>query len=138
MGEVALMSPFSADPFRSASANPVHPAATSFADALCATVARLFAYVGTLALVGILAVRGCDQLLIMLADASNPGWTIADRPGPASPVNQADLTDKTEPYSTPKYPTVGTGSVMGGAGGASTPSADWLTAPESPRLRGGL
>jgi hypothetical protein len=134
------MPPLSADPFRSASANPVHPAATSFADALCATVARLFAYVGTLALIGILAVRGCDQLLIMLTDASepNPGWTSADRRGPASPVHQADLTDKTEPYSTPKYPSVGTLSVMGGTGGRSTPSADWLTAPESPRLRGAL
>ena len=105
------MPPFFADPFRPSSATPVDPALTSFADEVCAAVARLFAYVGTLALIGILAVHGCDQLLIMLAGD----------PRPAFSIKQADSTDKTVAYPTFAYP-----------------SEDWMTAPGSPRLRGAL
>src|ERR1700730_10540212 len=38
----------------------IHAALTSFADEVCATLARLFAYVGTLALLGILGVHFWD------------------------------------------------------------------------------
>jgi hypothetical protein len=135
-----MMPPFSADPFRSASANPVDPALTSVADEVCASVARLFAYVGTLALIGILTVRGCDQLLIMLADAAtpNPTWTMADRPRPASSVKKADLVDKTDTYSTLRHRFGGSRNVLRLAGGSSTHPKDWITTPESPRLRGTL
>ena len=40
----------------------IHPALTSFADECCGTLARLLAYVGTLALVAILGVHLWDQL----------------------------------------------------------------------------
>jgi hypothetical protein len=139
-GAVALMSPFSADPFRPASATPVDPALTSFTDEVCAALARLFAYVGTLALIGILIVRGCDQLLIMLADppTPDPSWIMADRPRPASSVTQADSIDKTDTYSTLRHRLAGRRNVLRLAGGASTHPKDWITTPESPHLRGTL
>src|SRR6202043_2717460 len=46
----------------------VHPALTSFADECTATLARLLAYVGTLALVAILGIHLWDQLPV---DGSN-------------------------------------------------------------------
>ena len=42
----------------------IHPALTSFADEVCATLARLFAYMGALALLGILGIHGWDQLQV--------------------------------------------------------------------------
>jgi hypothetical protein len=133
------MLPFSADPFRSASAKPVDSALTSFADEVCATVARTFAYVGTLALIGILAVRGCDQLLIMLADAPvpDPGWTVVDRPDSAS-AKQTDFIDKTEAYRIFRDPQSGSKNMVRLAGGPPTPSEDWLITPKRPPLRGAL
>lgn len=50
----------------------IHPKLTSFAGEFCATLARLFAYVGVLALVGILGTRAWDELLIDLAADAPP------------------------------------------------------------------
>src|SRR6202051_3943165 len=49
---------------------PIHPALTSFADECCATLARLFAYVGTLALIAIVGVHHWDQL--QMREAAQP------------------------------------------------------------------
>jgi hypothetical protein len=75
-----------ADAFRA----PIHPELTSFADELCATVARIFLYVGTLALLAIFAVHGWDRLRIMAgnAPAAQTGWSLAGRARPAFAVNQ--------------------------------------------------
>ena len=76
----------------------IHPKLTSFADEFCATLARLFAYVGVLALVGILGVHAWDNLQIDLtADASPPpGWSVADRSYPAFALSPPDVGDKSE------------------------------------------
>jgi hypothetical protein len=55
-----LMRSFSAHPANSHYPTQIHPALTSFADEVCATLARLLAYVGTLALLGILGVHFWD------------------------------------------------------------------------------
>ncbi|MBV9562845.1 MAG: hypothetical protein JOY90_20750 [Bradyrhizobium sp.] len=74
-----------ADPFRT----PIHPALTSFADELCATVARIFLYVGTLALLAIFTIHGWDRLRLMIAaPAAQIGWSVAGDSRPAFAVNQ--------------------------------------------------
>src|SRR5262249_668833 len=67
-------------------ANPPYPGQigatlTNFADELTATVARLFAYMGVLALFGILGIQAWDKLRADLAaaPAAQPGWSVADR-----------------------------------------------------------
>lgn len=62
MPSAHFMRPFGADPASSSLPTKIHPALTSFADEVCATVARLFAYVGTLAFIAILAVHFWQQL----------------------------------------------------------------------------
>src|SRR5260370_36917319 len=91
--------------FRANRAHPsyqtrIHPALTSFADECTATLARLLAYVGTLALVAMLGIHLWDQLP---PDESNEppakaGWGLADRSHPAFALGQADLLEKTESY----------------------------------------
>jgi hypothetical protein len=54
-------------PFSATHADPqyharIHPALTSFADECCATLARLMAYVGALALLGIVGLHLWDEL----------------------------------------------------------------------------
>src|SRR5215469_6596097 len=100
------MQSFPADPVHSRQATPINPALTSFADEVCATVARLFAYVGTLALIAILATHGWDQLQIMLAEQPLPaaGWSISDPSHRAFALNQLDLTEKSEAYTVLRHP----------------------------------
>src|SRR6202051_4303154 len=87
-----LMSSFSADPANLPHASKIHPALTSFADEVCATVARLFAYVGTLALLAILCIHAWDQLQTIGPDApaEKADWSVADRSYPAFAVSQID------------------------------------------------
>ena len=80
----------------------IHPALTSFADEVCATLARLFAYVGALALFGILAVHAWDQLQIDLRATSprrsraGASPTAPTRPSPSARARinheKSDLT----------------------------------------------
>jgi hypothetical protein len=65
---------------------------SSFANEVCATFARLFTYMGMLALLGILTIHGWDQFQDMLADeaAAKTGWTTADRSYPAFAVSRLD------------------------------------------------
>ena len=52
----------------------------SFADEICGTLARLIAYVGALALIGILTLAFWQQIggLEPAEPGIRPGWTIAD------------------------------------------------------------
>jgi hypothetical protein len=95
-----LMPSFWTDPDHFSRTNQTPPVLTSFADEICATVARLFAYVGTLALIFILAFRGWDELQLTLADASHPraDWAMDSRSQPAFPFRQLDPLDKSETY----------------------------------------
>jgi hypothetical protein len=73
----------------------------SFADEVCATLARLIAYVGALALIAILALGLWRQF-----DAPDPaepagqsGWTIADGAVPAFALRLTDQPDKSATYT---------------------------------------
>ncbi len=68
-----LMKWFSAEESaHSSCCGQIHPKLTSFADEVCATLARMFAYVGVLALFGILGIHALDQLRTQLAAAPRP------------------------------------------------------------------
>jgi len=84
----------------------IHPALTSFADECFGTLARLMAYVGTLALLGIGGVHLWDQLPDF-ADAEPPAkasWSVAARTQPAFAVGQIDSSDKTVGYEIFRHP----------------------------------
>ena len=78
----------------------IHPALTSFADECCGMLARLIAYVGTLALLAIVGIHLWDQLPV--GEAAEPavkaGWSVAARSHPAFAVSQFDFPEKTETY----------------------------------------
>jgi hypothetical protein len=81
----------------------IHPALTSFADECCATLARLIAYVGTLALFAIVGLHFWNQLGLdaAAAPADQPGFTLATRSRPAFAVSSLDPPEKQKvtPYS---------------------------------------
>jgi hypothetical protein len=89
-------SPFSAQ---------IHPALTSFADEVCATIARLFAYVGTLALIAILAVHFWDQLPQLAGDAAaTPSWSVANHSQPAFALSAPGQAEKSITYTILRHP----------------------------------
>ena len=104
----------------------VHPALTSFADECCATLARLLAYVGTLALVAMLGIHLWDGLPVR--ESSEPlakaSWSLADRSHPAFAVSQSDLPEKTETYEIFRHPLGGRRDVIRWAGQGEKPVAE--------------
>jgi hypothetical protein len=96
--------------FRDTRGNPIyppgiHPALTSFADECCGMLARLFAYMGVLALLAILGFHLWDLLPDPeLAPAAKAEWSMATRSYPAFAVSQFDLSDKTETYEILRHP----------------------------------
>jgi hypothetical protein len=74
------------------------PALKRSAGEVCATLASLFAYMGALALLGILAIHGWNQFW---ADqpAARPGWNLAERFFPAVAVGDADSHEKSAVYA---------------------------------------
>jgi len=117
------MSSFWADPANLPHATKIHPALTSFADDVCATVARLFAYVGTLALLAILGIHGWDQLQGIETDAlaDRAGWSVADRSYPAFALSQIDPSEKSVTYTILRHPEGGRRDVF-----------RWIDANEKP------
>jgi hypothetical protein len=103
----------------------IHPALTSFADECCGTLARLLAYVGTLALVAILGVHIWEGLPTDGASepAAKEGWNAADRSHPAFAVSQFDLQEKTETYEIFRHPLGGRRDVMHWSTRDATPGA---------------
>jgi hypothetical protein len=104
----------------------IHPALTSFADECTATLARLLAYVGTLALVAMLGIHLWDQLPV---DESNTppakaNWSLADRSHPAFALSQSDLLEKTESYEIFRHPLGGRRDVMRWARQGEKPFAE--------------
>jgi hypothetical protein len=107
----------------------IHPKLTSFADEVCATLARLFAYVGVLALFGILGIHAWDQLRIDLAaDAPPPqGWSVADRSYPAfalSPPDTSDKTEKPDTYLILRHPRGGRKDILRWSGAGEKRAAE--------------
>ncbi len=97
----------------------IHPALTSFTDEVCATVARLFAYVGTLALIAILAVHFWNQLPEIAggAAAPEPGWRVADRTDPVFALSLDDPSEKSGTYTILGHPKGGRKDIFRWAGG---------------------
>ena len=71
----------------------IHPALTGFADECCGTLARLFAYVGVLALLAIAGIHLRDELPAGLPSepSAKVGWSVAVRSYPAFAVSQFDF-----------------------------------------------
>jgi hypothetical protein len=89
------------------------PVLKSMADELCATLARLVAYLGTLALLFIGGVYLWDQLPDMHSQASSrPEWTVATRSTPAFASNQYDLSYETRSYRILRHPEGGRKDVL--------------------------
>jgi hypothetical protein len=84
----------------------IHPALTSFADECVATLARLIAYVGALALLGIVGLHLWDEwpAAVSAEPAGKPGWSVASRSRPAFAVSAPDSNEKTEIYEILRHP----------------------------------
>src|SRR3979490_2140707 len=100
------MRSFRANPANSYYPTRIHPALSSFADECCGMLARLVAYVGTLALLAIVGVHLWDQLPARKAAEASAqvGWSVATRPHPAFAISQFDLAEKTETYEILRHP----------------------------------
>src|SRR5579864_2600538 len=83
----------------------IHPLLTNFANEVCATLARLFAYAGTLALLGILGLHGLRQLQMLAASEPDgkPGWAVAGASYPAFAVSVEALA-KSRTYTVLRHP----------------------------------
>jgi hypothetical protein len=92
----------------------IHPALNNFADECSAVVARLLAYVGTLALIAVLGVHLWDQLPAGETNEPAPksAWSVASRSHPAFAVSQFDLPEKSETYEIFRHPEGGRKDVM--------------------------
>jgi hypothetical protein len=85
----------------------------SFADEVCGMLARLFAYVGALALIGILVIAawhefgGLDEV-----EPRGSGWAIADGAVPAYALRLTDQPDKFTTYTVLRHPDGGRKDVI--------------------------
>ncbi|MGC2775427.1 MAG: hypothetical protein WA418_07275, partial [Bradyrhizobium sp.] len=100
-----------ATPTRSAS---VLLALGAVTDEVCGTFARLFAYVGALALIAMLGVAGWNTL-----DGGDdagppvrPGWIMAEGAVPAFSLRLADQPDRTATYTVLTHPAGGRKDVL--------------------------
>jgi hypothetical protein len=115
-----------ANPFYPTYPTQIHPALTSFADECCATLARLIAYVGTLALLVIAGIHFWDELPV--DEASEPSakanWSVADRLYPAFAVSQLDSPEKTVSYEILRHPEGGRRDILRWAAPGEKPVAE--------------
>ena len=103
----------------------IHLTLANFADEVVGTLARLFAYVGALALFVILALAGLGQLPDLRDDepAEKPGWAAAERSHPAFALSRLDSSEKTASYTILRHPEGGRRDVMRWTGDADKPVA---------------
>jgi hypothetical protein len=104
----------------------IHPALRSFADECCGMLARLVAYVGTLALLAIVGVHLWDHLpdSAAIEPSAKAGWSAASRAYPAFAVSQFDLPGKTETYEIFRHPEGGRKDVFRWSAQAEKPVAE--------------
>ncbi len=100
---------------------------TSLADEVCGTLARLIAYVGTLALMAIVGISLWHQ--IPAADLEpepsvRAGWSTPGRSIPAFAVSQFDLTYRTDAYRILRHPEGGRKDVLRWLGADGKPAAE--------------
>ena len=98
----------------------------SFGDECCGTLAWLIAYVGALALLGILGMHFWDNLPSREATVpgARPNWTLASRSFPAFAVSKFDISDKTETYEIFRHPLGGRKDIFHWAGAGARPLAE--------------
>jgi hypothetical protein len=103
-----------------------HSVLMSFADECCATLARLIAYVGALALFAIVGLYVWEQLQFdMAAEAADrPGFTLADRSHPAFAVGSLDLLEKSVAYDIFRHPEGGRKDVFHWSAPGEKPMAE--------------
>ena len=83
----------------------IHPALSSFADECTGTLARLFAYVGILALLAIVGIHLWDQRPDMSLEPAAPmGWSTATRSSQAFAISQPEFAGKTDSYEIFRHP----------------------------------
>jgi len=105
----------------------IHPALTSFADEVCGTLARLIAYLCTLALIAMLGIHFWDQLPdtgLELEPSVRAGWSTPSRSVPAFAVSQFDLAYKTDTYRILRHPEGGRKDVLRWTGPDGKPAAE--------------
>jgi hypothetical protein len=117
---------FSAPPATSHYTARIHPALTSFSDEVRGTLARLFAYVMTLALIGLGFVALWEQLpdATAMEPSDQAAWTLAERSSRAFAVSQFNLLDKTETYEIFRHPGGGRKDVFQWRGAEQKPVAE--------------
>jgi len=120
------MQSFSADPAKSHDTTGIYPALTSFVDEVYGTLARLFAYVMTLALFAIGGITLWEQLpdTSAVEPSSKGAWSLADRSPRAFTVNQPHSADKTEIYEIFRHPQGGRRDVFHWGGADGKPVAE--------------
>ena len=115
-------------PEASTAATPtqIHLALANFADEVVGTLARLFLYVGVLALFAILGLAALGQLPSLRDDepAQKPSWSEASQSHPAFAVGRADSPEKTVSYIILRHPEGGRRDVMRWTGEADKPVAE--------------
>jgi hypothetical protein len=97
------------------------------ADEVVGTLARLFAYVGTLALLAILGLAALGQLPDLRGDDQpqpRPGWSPATRSHPAFAVSRLDSADRPVSYTILRHPAGGRRDVLRWSDGAGRPMAE--------------
>ncbi|MGX7744660.1 hypothetical protein [Rhodopseudomonas parapalustris] len=100
-----------------ASYSRIHPALTSFAEECRDTVLRVLAYVGALALIGLIVFYTANPLTDAALTAATtaeagPGWSAADRSHPAFAVSQLDWPGKTETTEILRHPAGGRKDIL--------------------------
>ncbi|PZA10849.1 hypothetical protein DNX69_16025 [Rhodopseudomonas palustris] len=86
----------------------IHPALRGFADECRETVVRILAYVGALALIGIVVFYAANPLtdaaITAATDATAPGWSVAEHSSPAFAISQLDWPGKVETQQVLRHP----------------------------------
>jgi len=102
-----------------------HPALASFVDEVCGTLARLCAYLMTLALMAICGIALWYHLPDVTAMETSPKiWSQAGRVTPAFAVSQLIFPGKTETYEIFRHPEGGRKDVFRWSGIGGTPVAE--------------
>jgi hypothetical protein len=92
----------------------IHPALNNFAEECWAVLARLLAYVSTLALLAVAGIHLWSQVPPGEGNgpAAQSGWNLASRSRPAFAVSQSGLLEKSETYEIFRHPQGGRKDVI--------------------------
>jgi hypothetical protein len=101
-------------------------ALTAFVDECYATLARLTAYVGVLAVFAIAGLHAWDQLEFDTPTnpADQPGFVLAERSHPAFAVSSLDLPEKSESYEIFRHPAGGRKDILRWGAAGEKPVAE--------------